>query len=92
MYKICTNKQNISEQIYIRLIHHLIKCIIFVVDRSQAIGGEPSIGILDNVLVNSTDAAMNDRIVILDSIAWYIVSGGYQSTLTMINNVSVLYK
>lgn len=66
--------------------------IIFVVDRSQAIGGEPSIGILDNVLVNSTDAAMNDRIVILDSIAWYIVSGGYQSTLTMINNVSVLYK
>lgn len=65
--------------------------IIFVVDRSSAIGAESSIGVLDNVLVNSTDAAINNRIIVLDSIAWYIVSGGYQSTLTMIRDVSALY-
>lgn len=65
--------------------------IIFVVDRSLATGGEPSIGVLNNSLVNSTSAAQNDRIIILDAIAWYIVSGGYQSTLRMINDVKVLF-
>lgn len=65
--------------------------IIFVVDRAAAIGGEPSIGVLDNALVNSTNAGVNDRIIPLDSIAWYIVSGGYQSTLTMINDTKVIF-
>lgn len=65
--------------------------VIFVVDRSAAIGGEPSIGVLDNALVDATDAAKNNRIIALDSIAWYIVSGGYQSTLTMIEDVSVIF-
>lgn len=65
--------------------------VIFIVDRAAAIGGEASIGVLDNALVNSTNAAKNDRMILLDSIAWYIVSGGYQSTLTMINDVKTLF-
>lgn len=65
--------------------------VIFVVDRAAAIGGEPSIGVLDNALVDATDAAKQDRIIALDSVAWYIVSGGYQSTLTMIEDVSVIF-
>lgn len=65
--------------------------VIFVVDRSAAIGGEPSIGVLDNAIVNQTNAAQNDRIIALDSVAWYIVSGGYQSTLKMIEDADVLF-
>lgn len=65
--------------------------VIFVVDRASAIGGEPSIGVLDNALVDSTNAAQNDRIIILDAIAWYIVTGGYQSTLTMINDTKTIF-
>jgi len=80
-----------GDSISFEFIKSLNPNIIFVVDRSSAIGGEASIGVLDNVLVNSTDAAINNRIIVLDSAAWYIVSGGYQSTLTMISDVSVLY-
>ncbi|MCV2231796.1 siderophore ABC transporter substrate-binding protein [Paracholeplasma manati] len=65
--------------------------VIFVVDRAAAIGGEASTGVLDNALVNATNAAQNNRIIVLDSIAWYIVSGGYQSTLTMINDTKALF-
>ena len=48
--------------------------VIFVVDRSAtAIGGEPSIGVLDNALVDANrNACKNNRIIALDSIAWYI--------------------
>ena len=65
--------------------------VIFVVDRAAAIGGEASTGVLDNALVNATNAAQNNHIIVLDSIAWYIVSGGYQSTLTMINDTKALF-
>ena len=65
--------------------------VMFVVDRAAAIGGEASIGVLDNALVNSTNAAINNRIILLDSIAWYIVTGGYRSTLTMINDTKAIF-
>lgn len=65
--------------------------VIFVVDRAAAVGGEASTGVLNNALVNATSAAQNNRIIVLDSIAWYIVSGGYQSTLTMINDTKALF-
>ena len=32
-------------------------------------------------------AYKNDKIVYLDSAAWYVVAGGLDSTQTMINNV-----
>ncbi|MFB9254763.1 siderophore ABC transporter substrate-binding protein [Vibrio agarivorans] len=63
--------------------------VIFVLDRQQAIGASnaSSEQFFDNPLVNSTPAAKNNKIVFLDSAAWYLTAGGYKSTQTMINNV-----
>ncbi|MDY0210723.1 MAG: ABC transporter substrate-binding protein [Acholeplasma sp.] len=72
-------------------VQNLNPDVIFVVDRAQAIGGEPSIGVLDNALIDSTNAAKNNRIILLDSVSWYIVSGGYQSTLKMIEDTQTLF-
>ena len=61
---------------------------IFVVDKGSAIGGEGTAkALFDNDLIKSTDAYKNDKIVYLDSAAWYVVAGGLDSTQTMINNV-----
>ena len=61
---------------------------IFVVDKGSAIGREGTAkALFDNDLIKSTDAYKNDKIVYLDSAAWYVVAGGLDSTQTMINNV-----
>lgn len=61
---------------------------IFVVDKGSATGGEGTAkALFDNDLIKSTDAYKNDKIVYLDSAAWYVVAGGLDSTQTMINNV-----
>ena len=61
---------------------------IFVVDKGSAIGGEGTAkALFDNDLIKSTDAYKNDKIVYLDSAAWYVGAGGLESTQTMINNV-----
>ena len=54
---------------------------IFVVDKGSAIGGEGTAkALFDNDLIKSTDAYKNDKIVYLDSAAWYVVAGGLDST------------
>lgn len=61
---------------------------IFVVDRGDATGGESTAkALFDNDLVKSTDAYKNGKIVYLSSQAWYVVSGGINSTQTMIDDV-----
>lgn len=61
---------------------------LFVIDRGNATGGEGTAkALFDNDLIKSTDAYKNDKIVYLDSAAWYVVAGGLDSTQTMINNV-----
>lgn len=61
---------------------------IFVVDRGDATGGESTAkALFDNDLVKSTDAYKNGKIVYLSSQAWYTVSGGINSTQTMIDDV-----
>lgn len=61
---------------------------IFVVDKGSATGGEGTAkALFDNDLIKSTDAYKNDKIVYLDSAAWYVVAGGLDSTQTMINNI-----
>ena len=60
---------------------------LFVVDRGAVVGGEGS-GTLDNELVNSTDAAKNGNIVYLDASVWYTATGGFNSTLQMVDEVS----
>ena len=62
---------------------------LFVVDRGAVVGGEASAsGTLDNELVNSTDAAKNGNIVYLDPAVWYTATGGFNSTLQMVDEVS----
>ncbi|WP_041395722.1 siderophore ABC transporter substrate-binding protein [Parasphaerochaeta coccoides] len=60
---------------------------LFVIDRSAAIaspGAGGAAALLDNPLVTGTAAARNGRIVYLDSVNWYLVSGGITSTLAMV--------
>lgn len=64
--------------------------VLFVIDRSAAIGTEGAAGaatLLDNDLVNSTEAAKEGRIVYLASDIWYLSSGGFTGTSQMIDEV-----
>ncbi|GKU84692.1 siderophore ABC transporter substrate-binding protein [Niallia sp. NCCP-28] len=61
---------------------------LFVVDRGAAVGGKSSAEkVLDNKLVNGTDAAKNDHIIYLDPNYWYLSGGGLVSTAEMIKEV-----
>jgi iron-siderophore transport system substrate-binding protein len=50
--------------------------VVFVLDRSKTIGEEasPALEVLSNGLVDTTDAAENDRIVEVDGFSWYIAT------------------
>ncbi len=62
---------------------------LFVVDRGAVTGGEVTAqGTLDNELINSTDAAKNGNIVYLDAAVWYTATGGFTSTLKMVEEVA----
>lgn len=63
---------------------------LYVVDRDSAMGtsGEAATAVLDNELVKSTNAAKNDKVVNLDSNAWYMVGYGLDNTARMIDEVS----
>ena len=63
---------------------------LFVVDRGAVVGEEASAsasGTLDNELVNSIDAAKSGNIVYLDPAVWYTATGGFSSTLQMVDEV-----
>lgn len=67
--------------------------VLFVVDRQLATGTEgTAVTILDNELVDQTNAAQNDNIIFLDSAVWYLVTGGVRSTLQMIDEVESALK
>lgn len=65
---------------------------LFVLDREQAIGESSgkAKALFNNELVNSTPAAKNKKIVFMDPSAWYLMAGGYQSTLVMIKDLNLL--
>lgn len=61
---------------------------LFIIDKGSAVGAEGTAkALFDNDLIKSTDAYKNNKIVYLDSAAWYVVAGGLDSTQTMIDNV-----
>lgn len=75
-------------QISVEYVADVNPDIIFTIDRQGSMGNEPTAGtILSNPLVDATNAAQNDRIVFLDSAAWYLVSGGVNATRIMIAEV-----
>ncbi len=63
---------------------------LFVVDRGAVTGGEGSTSasrMLDNEIIKQTNAYKNGNIVYLDSYLWYVASGGFTGTKTMIEEV-----
>jgi iron complex transport system substrate-binding protein len=62
--------------------------IIFVIDRSAAIGGEAGAKeTIENELVKKTNAFVNGKIIYLDPVNWYIAGNGITSTQTMAEEV-----
>ncbi|MDO5293902.1 MAG: ABC transporter substrate-binding protein [bacterium] len=67
--------------------------IIFVIDRSAAVGGSVyAKDTLNNDLVNGTNAAKNNKMVYLDSTLWYLSGGGLNSTTVQIDEVIAALK
>lgn len=64
--------------------------VLLIMDREQAIGMSTGKAktLFNNNLVNATPAAKNGQIIYLDPAAWYLAPGGYESTLTMINDLT----
>jgi iron complex transport system substrate-binding protein len=65
--------------------------LMFVIDRDAAVGttaGGASDAVLDNELVDSTNAAKNDKIVSLDATSWYLVGYGLNNLPQMIGAVA----
>ncbi len=60
--------------------------ILFVVDRDAVVGGDGNASsTINNDLVNGTNAAKNNKIIMLDPEVWYIAGGGLESVNIMID-------
>jgi iron complex transport system substrate-binding protein len=63
--------------------------ILYVINRDTAIGTEGSANpILDNELVQSTNAAKNNKVINLDPAGWYIVGYGLNNVKAMVDAVA----
>lgn len=61
---------------------------VFVVDRGSVTGkGESAQSLFDNEIMNKTEVAKNGNVVYLNSIVWYTMTGGIESTNTMIDEI-----
>ncbi|MGF9662726.1 siderophore ABC transporter substrate-binding protein [Arthrobacter crystallopoietes] len=62
---------------------------LFVIDRDATTGeaGQAASAVLDNELVDGTDAAKNDSITYLDSSSWYLVGYGLNNVDAMVGAV-----
>jgi iron complex transport system substrate-binding protein len=63
--------------------------VIFVLDRGKAIGQaeQPALEVLQNDLVDRTDAAKNGRLVEVDGFSWYLASAAPSSLRQMVTDV-----
>ncbi|MDA9471270.1 siderophore ABC transporter substrate-binding protein [Enterococcus sp. 5H] len=62
--------------------------ILFVVDRTKAIGGDDTNdNVADNELVKQTNAGKNGKVISLQPDVWYLSGGGLESTHLMIEDV-----
>ncbi|MCM3602878.1 siderophore ABC transporter substrate-binding protein [Robertmurraya korlensis] len=67
--------------------------VIFVIDRSAAVGGEVGAKeTIENELVKKTSAYKNGKIIYLDAVNWYIAGNGVQSTKSMVEEVKAALK
>ena len=66
--------------------------ILFVVDRTKAIGGDDSKdNVSANELVAQTDAGKNDQVISLQPEVWYLSGGGLESMKLMIEDVNQVF-
>lgn len=62
---------------------------VFVVDRGAVTGkGEAASKLIDNEVMNKTEVAKNGNIVYLNSVIWYTMTGGIESTNQMIDEIA----
>lgn len=62
--------------------------MIFVVDRTKAIGGDISQNnVADNDLVKETNAGKNGKVIALDPQVWYLSGSGLESLQIMLDDV-----
>lgn len=67
--------------------------VIFVIDRTQAIGGdEEKNNVAENELVAKTEAGKNNRVISLAADVWYLSGGGLECTQLMLDDVSQALK
>jgi iron complex transport system substrate-binding protein len=60
---------------------------LFVIDRDAATGEGSSAAILDNELVNQTNAVKNGHVVNIDPVRSYIINGGLPAFTTLVDQV-----
>lgn len=66
---------------------------LFIVDRGAVTGkGDSAKSLFDNEIINNTEVAKNDRMIYLDSVAWYTMTGGIESTMKMLNEIEQAIK
>ena len=62
--------------------------VLFVVDRTAAVGGQSNIEAdMENAIIQKTQAYKNGKIVYLDGALWYLSGGGLQSELAKIDEI-----
>ena len=62
---------------------------VFVVDRGAVTGkGEAASKLYDNEVMNKTEVSKNGNIVYLNSVIWYTMTGGIESTNQMIDEIA----
>lgn len=67
--------------------------ILFVVDRTKAIGGDDTQNNLEtNELVKQTNAGKNSEVITLTPDVWYLSGGGIESTNLMLEDVEKAFK
>lgn len=83
--KASTHGQNVSYE----YVLEKNPAIIFVVDRTKAIGGDASQNqVAANELVKQTTAGKNQKVISLDPSVWYLAGSGLESVKIMIENVN----
>lgn len=67
--------------------------ILFVVDRTKAIGGDDSNNhVADNELVAQTTAGKNKKVISLQPDVWYLSGGGLESVSLMLKDVNKAFE
>lgn len=67
--------------------------LLFVIDRTKAIGGDDSQNNLaENELIAQTNAGKNGKIISLQPDVWYLSGGGLESMKLMLDDVNQAFE